>query len=189
MSSRPFIPQSQRGGSLIEVMVAALLLAIGLLSMGAMQASAFQLSKDAEYRASASEIAQSLGEMVKSNAGGAASYVNNLETFTSPAPQVDVLTTCTGAAQQACTNADIAAEDMSRIRALARNRLPDGQVAAQFVADAGNGQSAIDLWIAWLPADVRSGDAQVDGQINNGCPDGFDAENIGVRCHYFRIAP
>jgi type IV pilus assembly protein PilV len=188
--SRPPSPHPpQRGGSLIEVMVAALLLAIGLLSMGAMQASAFQLSKDAEFRATASEIAQTLGEMVKSNAGGAASYTNDLEAFVSPAPQVDVLTNCTGAAQQACTNAAIAAEDMSRVRALARNRLPDGQVLAQFVNDAGNGQSAIDLWIAWLPADVRSGEANVDAQMTNGCPDGFDAANVGVRCHYFRIAP
>jgi type IV pilus assembly protein PilV len=186
---RQLLPRAaQQGGSLIEVMVAALLLAVGLLSMAAMQASALQLGKDAEYRAIASEIAFSMGEMVKANVGGAASYVNQGNAFVSPAPEVAVLTNC-DALNVTCTNVQMAAQDMSRVRALARNRLPDGQVVAQFIPGAGNTPSVIDLWIAWLPADTRTGEAKVDNQIANGCPAGFDTRNMGVRCHYFRIAP
>ncbi len=188
MSASNLLQKRQGGGSLIEVMVAALLLAVGLLSMAALQSSAVQLSRDAEYRAIASEIAFAMSEMVKANAGGAASYSNQIDSFSPAPPAVDILTNC-DAPDASCTNEQIAAQDMSRIQALALNRLPAGQVVAQVTAGAGNTPTMIDLWVAWLPTDTRSGDAAVDAQLANGCPDGFDAGNVGVRCHYFRIAP
>ena len=177
-----------RGASLIEMLVATLLLAVGLLAMASLQASSTQLGKDAEFRAIASELALGLGEAVKANAGGAASYNSPQNQFSVPAPPVALLTNCDGPAA-ACTNAQLALQDISRFLALARARLPNGQASIVYVAGAGNTPSFIDLWVAWLPPDTRTGDGAVDNQLANGCPAGFDGGNLGARCQYFRISP
>lgn len=177
-----------RGASLIEMLVATLLLAVGLLAMASLQASSTQLGKDAEYRAIASELALGFGEVVKANAGGAAFYNRPQNEFAMPAPPVNLLTNCDGLAA-ACTNAQVAQQDISRFLALARARLPNGQANITYVAGAGNAPSFVDLWVAWLPSDSRTGNRAVDNQLANGCPAGFDAGNLGVRCQYFRISP
>lgn len=176
------------GASLIEMLVATLLLAVGLLAMASLQASSTQLGKDAEYRAIASELALGFGEAVKANAGGAATYNNAQNNFVLPAPPVNLLTNCSDLAA-ACTNAQVAQQDMSQFLALARARLPNGQARIVYVAGAGNAPSFIDLWVAWLPTDTRTGDGAVDNQLANGCPAGFDGGNVGARCQYFRISP
>lgn len=179
--------QSQHGASLIEMLVATLLLAIGMLAMASLQASSSQLGKDAEFRAIASELASGFGESVKANVGGAAAYVSQRNTFTMPAPAVALIAACDGAAT--CTNQQIAAQDISRLQVMARSRLPNGQVDIRFTPAAGNTPSVIDLGVAWLPPDARTGDVQIDSQLANGCRANFDSSNLGVRCQYFRIAP
>lgn len=182
----------QRGSSLIEALVAALLLAIGLLSLAGLQASALRLTKEAEFRATSSEIAFAFSEAVKANAGGLAQYTVASNRFVVNPAAVAVPTGCDGIAN-VCTNAQIAAQDLARVQELARNRMPSGQIVAQFVPGA-NGltptPAGIDLWVAWLPADNRSGTAVVDAQVTQNCPNaGFDAANLGVHCQYFRIVP
>jgi type IV pilus assembly protein PilV len=178
----------EAGASLIEMLVATLLLAVGMLAMAALQASSLQLSKDAEFRAVASELAQGFGEMVKANSGGAAAYNAPLAQFVLPAPPVVLQTAC-DAPGVACTNQQIALQDISRLQALARSRLPNGQVSMVFTPAVGQVPSFIDLWVGWLPPDTRTGVAAVDNQFNNGCQAGFDAGSLGVRCQYFRISP
>jgi type IV pilus assembly protein PilV len=176
------------GASLIEMLVATLLLAIGMLAMAALQSSSAQMGKDAEFRAIASELALSFGETVKANSGGAANYNAPQNTFTMPATAVALLTNCDAAAVN-CTNAQIAAQDISRLQALARSRLPNGQIDLRYTAAAGTTNSYLDLYVAWLPPDMRTGDSSVDIGFPNGCRAGYDAGNLGVRCQYFRIAP
>jgi type IV pilus assembly protein PilV len=181
-----------RGSSLIEVLVAALLLAIGMLSLAGLQASALRLTKEAEFRATSSEIAFAFSEAVKANVGGMAQYTNASNTFVVNPGAVAVPTSCNGIAN-VCTPAQIATQDLARVLELARNRMPSGQIVAQFVAGAGGltpTPPSIDLWVAWLPADNRSGTAAVDAQVAQNCPTpGYDATNAGVHCQYFRIVP
>ena len=182
----------QRGSSLIEVLVAALLLAIGMLSLAGLQASALRLTKEAEFRATSSEIAFAFSEAVKANAGGLAQYTVAGNNFVVNPAAVAVPTTCDGIAN-VCTNAQIAAQDLARVRELARTRMPSGQIVAQFVpATVGltPTPAGIDLWVTWLPSDNRSGTAAVDAQVAQNCPSaGYDATNLGVHCQYFRIVP
>lgn len=185
----PARARTVKGASLIEMLVATLLLAIGMLAMAALQASSAQMGKNAEFRAIASELALSFGEAVKANAGGAASYTSPSNTFVVPAPAVALLTNCDNAAVT-CTNAQIAAQDISRLQALARARLPNGQIDLQYVPAAGTTPSYLDLYVGWLPPDTRTGQAAIDNSMANGCRAGYDPGNtLGVRCQYFRIAP
>jgi type IV pilus assembly protein PilV len=181
-----------RGSTLIEVLVAALLLAIGMLSLAGLQATALRLSREAEFKATASEIALAFSESVKANVGGMAQYVAAGNNFVVNPPPVAIPTTCDGVAN-VCTQAQIAAQDLARVQQLARTRMPSGQIVAQLVpATVGVAPTpaSIDLWVAWLPADNRSGNAAVDAQVAQPCPTaGYDAASLGVHCQYFRVYP
>jgi type IV pilus assembly protein PilV len=184
----PLLTRPAKGASLIEMLVATLLLAIGMLAMAALQSTSAQMGKDAEFRAVATELALSFGEAVKANSGGAASYTSPLNAFNPNAPKTAVLTNCDSDAV-VCTNAQIAAQDVSRLQALSQSRLPLGQIDLRYVAAVGTTPSYLDLYVAWLPPDTRTGQAAVDNAFANGCRAGFDPSNLGVRCQYFRIAP
>lgn len=180
-----------RGTSLIEVMVAALLLAIGLLSMAGLQASALRLTKEAEFRGAAAELSEVFSEFARANVTGAmvGNYdFTNGNTYSSNPAVVTVPTTCQSVAIT-CTPAQIAAEDMARMREMARMRLPGGMVYSQ-AAPAGASiqqNSLIDLWIIWLPPDTSDGDAQIDGQLTQNCPPNLNTNGQRVQCMPFRI--
>lgn len=181
-------PSKAQGATLIEVLVAALLLAIGLLSMAGIQASAVRLTKEAEFKSTAVEISSTFGEYIKANVGGMASYtINGGEFVLNPQAQ-DIPGSCDGEGT-ACTPAQIAAEDLAQAQELARTRLPSGQIVSNVVLGAPGQSDSIDLWIMWLPPESRSGEANVDDQITSRCPPNYDTAGLDVQCQYFRIVP
>jgi type IV pilus modification protein PilV len=173
---------------LIEVLVAALLLAIGLLSMAGIQASAVRLTKEAEFKSTAVEISSAFGEYLKANVGGLQSYGVNSGAFVVNPPAQNIPGNCNGAGA-ACTPAQIAAEDLARTRELARTRLPSGQVVSNVVVGAAGQSDSVDFWVMWLPPESRSGDANVDNQIVSRCPPNYNTAGMDVQCQYFRIVP
>jgi type IV pilus assembly protein PilV len=73
MPKRTPVPASQRGVVLIEVLVAALIFAIGILAVIGLQAAAIANVADAKYRVDASEVAnQVLGSLWAGQGGLAA---------------------------------------------------------------------------------------------------------------------
>lgn len=130
--------------------MAALLLAIGLLSMAGIQASAVRLTKEAEFKSTAVEISSAFGEYLKANVGGVASYAINSGGFIVDPEAQDIPGNCDGAGA-ACTPAQIAAEDLARAQELARTRLPSGQIVSNLVVGAAGQSDSIDLWVMWLP--------------------------------------
>lgn len=181
-------PSRAQGATLIEVLVAALLLAIGLLSMAGIQASAVRLTKEAEFKSTAVEISSAFGEYLKANVGGVASYAINSGGFIVDPEAQDIPGNCDGAGA-ACTPAQIAAEDLARAQELARTRLPSGQIVSNLVVGAAGQSDSIDLWVMWLPPESRTGDANVDNQITSRCPPNYDTAGMDVQCQYFRIVP
>jgi type IV pilus assembly protein PilV len=58
---------TQHGTSLIEVLVAAIVIGIGLLGISALQIKALQFSTNAEHRAKATDIAWALADRMRAN--------------------------------------------------------------------------------------------------------------------------
>ncbi|WP_419653319.1 type IV pilus modification protein PilV [Thiolapillus sp.] len=58
---------SQRGTTLVEVLIAAVIVGIGLLGIASLQVKALQASTDAEYRAKATDIAWALADRMRAN--------------------------------------------------------------------------------------------------------------------------
>lgn len=69
--------QNQNGSSLIEVMVALFVLAIGLLGMVSMQTKSMQYNQTAYTYSQAAYLATDMAERIRNNSGVAASYVTD----------------------------------------------------------------------------------------------------------------
>jgi type IV pilus assembly protein PilV len=67
-------PRRQRGFSMIEVLIALLLIVIGVLGMVAMQARTIQYTQDSVQRNTAAMLANDLLELIRSNAKAEENY-------------------------------------------------------------------------------------------------------------------
>lgn len=82
-------PCDQRGVSLIEVLVSVLVLAVGLLGIAAMQATALRNSQGAFEQSQAVTLTYSMLDMMRTNADVATIGGYNLTSFTCAAPAGD----------------------------------------------------------------------------------------------------
>lgn len=165
----------QQGVSLIEVLVATLVLSIGVLGYAGLQLRALNSTEDAHYRTQAVAIAQDIVERIRANPidPTMTDQVTTLQDERSMVllyygqvgnwPQ-GVLNNAVPAnwdqcMLNACTPLQVAAWDVEQVRWLAWNLLPQGRVQAQPCTVAGN----LCITIAWnevTPAtcDVTQGD-------------------------------
>ena len=100
----------QKGLSLMESMIAMVVLSVGLLGIAGMQLSALKASNSANYRAIASIKASELADRMRANLGGvyAGDYLTNTAWDCTAPP-----TSCVGvSAGSSCTIAQMAAFDL-----------------------------------------------------------------------------
>ena len=117
----------QHGTTLVEVLVAAIIIGIGLLGIASLQVRALQGSTNAEFRAKATDLAWALSDRIRANLPADNSYLANNNYNTDPE---NTITTCpTGGAvptcsvtpggsvvaEGTCSASDIAAEDIEEI--------------------------------------------------------------------------
>lgn len=178
----------QHGATLIEVLVAALLLAIGLLAMIGIQATAVRLSKDAQSRNVATELANSFAEQIRANQAGAlaGAYVYTVPYAPLNGPVPPAAPACDTAVP--CTGAQVAAVDLARWRESVRQSLPGGGLIATLNNPAAVTQAPVmDLWVLWLePQGDDPGDAAT-AQLNTNCPAQMGNPNPRPQCMLFRI--
>lgn len=196
----------QRGASLIEVLVAILIVSLGVIAMGGLLASATRLGKASESRAIASLLAADIGDRMKANlcalygqytdaqnvtqcVGAAAGGYDLTAAFAVGGTAPADAPAC--AAATACTPAELAAIDVAQWRQSLFHGLPNGvgYIAYDAAARAGGGSGAVDVWVAWLDAKALSvAEFQdIDNLNAKNCPPGFRDLNPQPRCMYFRV--
>lgn len=141
--SCPMNAKNQSGFGLIEVLIAVLVLAIGLLGMASLQTNGIQMTTGALSRTQAVLLAEDLIERARANRSSVASY-----TVTAGAPPACDLT-------YAITNAAVAAEDIAEWRNNVSCLLPNGDAS---VAVSG---AVMTVTVNWQ---ARSGQGD-DGSI------------------------
>lgn len=94
-------PQRQFGISLIEVLVAIVILAFGLLGLAGLQLKVQSSEMESFQRAQALLLAQDMANRISANRVNAASYVSDSELGTGDS-QPGICTTLTGAARDIC---------------------------------------------------------------------------------------
>jgi type IV pilus assembly protein PilV len=118
----------QQGFNLVEVLVALVILAVGLLGIAALYLDSLRAGRTAIYRTQAINLAADMGDRIRSNRNAVASYAT---TFTTAAPAA--VATCEN--DTGCSAAQMAQNDLSRWKALVALLLPGGQ--AQITVTAG----------------------------------------------------
>lgn len=193
MSSTPTSSPNRRrlaqGASLIEVLVAVLLLSIGILSMVGLQTSALRLTKESQFQGSAAELASSFSETVRANVAGAmAGNYSFVQPYAPPAGPIALPAQQCNNPAAACTPAQIAAVDLARWRESARQALPGGSLFANVTTPLGTAQSpVIDLWVLWQGPETDDAADAATAQLNGNCPAQMGNANPRPQCMQFRI--
>ena len=147
------IVRSQRGASMIEVLVSLTIVAFGLLGLAGLQARSMSFQKDSFDRKAAAELASQLAERVRANYDGFKDGNYNL-TIIPADPTPANVPAC--ANQQACTSAEVAAADWAMWGIALRSRLPAS--GAYLDAPQVNGQRVqMNVILAWQEAQVTDG--------------------------------
>lgn len=140
----------QSGASLIEVLVAVLILSIGLLAMGAMMAYATLLPKFSGNRSVAISTATNMIERMRANPTTASptfsisSYATS--TFTTTFVASPSMPSGSSCSFPNCTQSTIATMDMAEVQYQLNQQLTPAGMTIQ-VTDAANNEG--NLWVIW----------------------------------------
>jgi type IV pilus assembly protein PilV len=142
--------KNQNGFTLIEVLIAVVLLAGGLLGLAALQAAGLSNNQSAYNRSQATQLAYDIADRMRANPKAAASYLANPSTANATA------TACSSSANT-CTPAQLAVKDLYDWGVDLDNTLPNGEGR---VAVAG---SVYTVTVSW--DDDKSGAANFNFQM------------------------
>jgi type IV pilus assembly protein PilV len=132
----------QNGFTMVETLVALVVLAIGMLGIAALYLNSLQAGRTAIYRTQAVNLAADLADRIRANRTAVASYSI---LFAAGAAEVPACYTTAG-----CTAAELAASDLSRWKASIAQQLPNGQgqVAVTLPVAAGEPASYV-ITVRW----------------------------------------
>jgi len=173
------INRSQQGATLIEVLVAMLVVSFGILALTGMLAAASRFGKTSEFRAVATLLASDITDRMRANKVAIADY--QLLDGYDPPDKPPVIPGCDKPLE--CTPTELADIDMAEWATAMFYSLPGAQ---GYVAIDGsnNPPSAADVWVAWL--DPSASENEPDAGAKE-CPGPFQKQNPQPRCMYFRV--
>jgi type IV pilus assembly protein PilV len=170
--------RSERGVTLIEVLVTMVIVAVGLLGLAGMQVRGLSMQKDAHGRALATQLALDIADRMRSNVGAAASYA-----FTTAYP-TGAYTAATAPDCEAaiCTAVQQAQFDFDRWFTRVRGgALPGGWARIE----QEPGTPAWKVTLMWVETGLRQ-NAAIRTALGTSCPAGTPAE---VECITIRVSP
>ena len=138
LRSRP--PQQHAGATLIEVLVAFLIVSFGMLALLALQNNAIQYNKTTEYRSLATMLAMDLAERMRANREQALGGAYDLAGSPSAPDAMPERVPCFSAATEeqpavSCTSATLALQDTSEWQRLLFMNLPGGRAHVEVIRD------------------------------------------------------
>ncbi|MEJ7686275.1 MAG: type IV pilus modification protein PilV [Variovorax sp.] len=182
--ARSRTPALQTGSSLLEVLVAILIISFGLLALGGLTAVNQQHVKMTQFQSIGVQLASELGERMRGNVTAFELGAYNKTTVYASA-EVEV----PACSVTPCSPADIAARDIAQWTNTLRQSLPGGDAFVQ--RDPVN-PLATDIWVIWIDPDLRDTGGS-DGSVASAadCPAGAVtglAATIRPRCMHYRIS-
>ena len=176
------------GFSLVEVLVAMFVVAMGILALAGLLQASTRYSKMSELRSTATLLANDIADRMRANSVGAQlgalGYDNAEKVFptTVAAPHA----ACTSDAP--CGPAELAKADMADWTARVRATLPKGSAWIQFHAGKAPAPDSLDVWVGWADPLTLSPGISTD-RSGTECPASWKAAEPSVRCVYLQVAP
>jgi type IV pilus assembly protein PilV len=172
--------QAQSGASLIEVLVAILLLSFGMLALGAMMSFAVQAPKMSAFRAAAANLASSHVERIRANPDGFTANSYTMAMSYDGSTNIPALNEC---AYPSCDKSTLATMDIAATNRAARIELPAGGMLMNCDTSPCTKASYGNLWILWLEPSTVAG----LGASSDNCPAAASALDPKPRCLYVRF--
>lgn len=156
---RIYTTKNQSGSSLIEVLVAVLILSFGMLALGGMLAYSIQAPKLAGYRATAAVLAASHVDRMRTNPADFDGTTNSNGLYIEPMTYGDglvydydawcsgFLNTSTTASNNQCKSSQVAQSKFESNRAI-RQQLPGGGMRVICTGNCNSREG--ELWVMWL---------------------------------------
>lgn len=135
----------QRGVSLLEVLIAVLVLAVGILGATSLQLNALRYNASASHATQASFIAYDMLDRMRANSGNLASYTINVD----------------ACASTPAAPASVEAQDLTDFATAVGCRLPEGKGA---ILITGNRAT---VSIRWSDSRIRSGEADTEFVVSS----------------------
>lgn len=129
-------PLRSKGFTLIEVLIAMLILAIGVLGISALQYKGLQYNLNARYRTQINYLAYDIMDRMRLNKANAAEYATNLSSYTVP-------TSAPTGCNETGTTSVGRANDLACWKSLLYRDLPPGSVAK--ITNNGGGLYTISI--------------------------------------------
>lgn len=177
--------RSQRGATMIEVLIAVLVLSFGLLGLSSMFAHAVMSARLSGHRLAAVHIASAHVDKIRANAAGFhdGDYAKPLSydgTFNPVGTR--------SCAYPACGPADLAAMDSAETDALARRELPAGGMLTTCDPAPCQPGSMGNVWIVWQEPRTLG---PLQPASTDLCPEAVTTrfDNPRPRCLYLRFRP
>jgi len=172
-----FTHKYQTGASMLEVLIAILIMSFGISGAALLMAATMQYNKTSQYQMVALQIATQLAETMRANTDGfmADAYVKT-NTYSSNLAPIPV-PICANAA--ACSSTEIGSIDKAQIANTLRLALPGGDFNIQ-----RNGTRA-DIWIMWMEPSTTASMALGSANCRAAA---ISANGERPRCLYIRAA-
>jgi len=145
----------QHGVGLMEVLVAMLILAIGVLGFIALQYRAVEATSESGYRVQAINLARDLAERVRVNRGAVDIYMESIE---DPDEQTTSVKKCF---TENCTTSELADFDVAQVTARARSV----GMTMNVIECQGNMDGRNCVYVAW--GDTSATDGVGEGDCTN----------------------
>jgi len=187
----------QGGTTLIEVMVAILVLSIALLGIAGLTSASMRYSQGSWARASVASALTDLADRVRTNpAATATAYLQATDNYAAQQATSYALPSATDCSSATCTPADMAAYQLEQWRLSVKRNLPSSAIWVS--GSRATGYQATVMWFdkSFVKADGTTLDASATcaSSITNAiaqrncCPSGAAAPD-GVRCTNMTIVP
>lgn len=181
--------QAQKGFSMIEVLVAMLIISLGLLGIGGITAATFGYNKTAQLRLTGLTLVNDYADRARLNVFGY-DLGNYAVALADAVPSTEDVATAKAAltvdqAAPATAAQNVATYDRSLFQRTVADRLPQGRTIV--ISNPTDNARNLDVWLLWQEPTTAVGDALFSaGQFN--CPDSLsDAEKLVYSCMYFKV--
>jgi len=144
MILKPVNRRFNGGFSLVEVMVALMVLSIGMLGIAALYVESLRAGRTAIYRTQAVNLASDMTERIRANTDAGAAYAGAAADVGCNDGQVLAVD---------CTPAQMAAQDLFDWQQMAQALLPNGNAQLQFVAGGAGVADTYTITLTWVEID------------------------------------
>jgi type IV pilus assembly protein PilV len=185
--ARALARRGAAGFSLVEVMVAMFVVAMGILALAGLLQASTRYAKMSELRSTATLLANDIADRVRANPRGAeigaGGYDRTDKSF--PSPAAPSHPACTSEAP--CGPVDLARFDLAEWTARVRATLPKGSTWVQYHAGVAPVPEYVEVWVGWSDPLTLSPGASTE-RSGAECPEAWKKAEPAVRCVYLQVS-